>query len=72
MGIQAATIENQAGFDGMDLLTGSFKGLGRSFSAPLDTLGSYQNINVFSRQHSVDDGAFEPFNVGQPHLCILD
>jgi len=72
MGIQAATIENQAGFDGMDLLTGSFKGLGRSFSAPLDTLGSYQNIDVFSRQHSVDDGAFEPFNVGQPHLCILD
>jgi hypothetical protein len=28
MGIQAATIENQAGFDGMDLLTSSFEGLG--------------------------------------------
>jgi hypothetical protein len=67
MGIQAATIENQAGFDGMDLLTSSFEGLGRSFSAPLNTLGSYQNTDVFSRQHSVDDGAFEPFNVGQPH-----
>ncbi len=26
MGIQAATIENQAGSDGMDLLTGSFEG----------------------------------------------
>jgi hypothetical protein len=68
MGIQAATIENQAGFDGMDLLTGSFEGLGLSFSTPLDTLlGSSQNTDVFSGQHSVDDGAFEPFNVGQPH-----
>ncbi len=68
MGIQAATIENQAGFDGMDLLTGSFEGLGRSFSSPLNTLlGSSQNTDVFSRQHSVDDGAFEPFNAGQPH-----
>jgi hypothetical protein len=67
MGIQAATIENQAGFDGMDLLTGSFEGLGRSFSAPLNTLESSQNTHVFSRQHSVGDGAFEPFNVGQPH-----
>jgi hypothetical protein len=28
MGIQAATIENQAGFDGIDLLTGSFEGRG--------------------------------------------
>ncbi len=48
MGIQAATIENQAGFDGMDLLTHSFEGLGRSFSAPLNTLlGSSQNTDVF-------------------------
>ncbi len=68
IGIQAATIENQAGFDGMDLLTRSFEGLGQSFSAPLNTLlGSSQNTAVFSGQHSVDDGAFEPFNVGQPH-----
>jgi hypothetical protein len=51
----------------MDFLTGSFEGLGQSFSAPLNTLRSYQNTNVFSRQHFVDDGAFEPFNVGQPH-----
>jgi hypothetical protein len=68
MGIQVATIENQAGFDGMDLLTGSFEGLGRSFSTPLNTLlGSSQNTDVFSGEYSVDDGAFEPFNVGQPH-----
>jgi hypothetical protein len=68
MGIQAATIENQAGFDGMNLLTGSFEGWGQSFSAPLNTLlGSSQNTDVFSGQHSVDDGAFEPFNAGQPH-----
>ncbi len=67
MGIQATTIENQGGFDGMDLLIGSFEGLGRSFSTPLNTLGSYQITDVFSRQHSVDDGGFEPFNVGQSH-----
>jgi hypothetical protein len=48
MGIQAAIIENQAGFDGMDLLTRSFEGLGQSFSAPLNTLiGSSQNTDVF-------------------------
>ncbi len=28
MGIQVATIENQARFNGMDLLIGSFEGLG--------------------------------------------
>jgi hypothetical protein len=68
VGTQAATVENQAGFDGMDLLTGSFEGLGRSFSSPLNTLlGSSQNTDVFSRQHSVDDGVFEPFNAGHPH-----
>ncbi len=62
MGIQAATIDNQAWFDGMDLLTPAFEGLGRSFSAHLNTLlGSPQNTNVFSRQHYVDDGVFEPF-----------
>ncbi len=64
---QAATIENQAGFDGMDLLTSSFEGMGQSFFAPLNILRSYQNTYVFSRQYFVDDGAFEPFNVGQPH-----
>ncbi len=67
MGIQAATIRIKQG-DGMDLLTHSFEGLGQSFSAPLNTLlGSSQNTDVFSGQHLVDDGAFEPFNVGQPH-----
>jgi hypothetical protein len=64
MGIQVATIDNQAWFDGMDLLTPAFEGLGRSFYAHLNTLlGSSQNTNVFSRQHYVDDGAFEPFTL---------
>jgi hypothetical protein len=62
-------IENQARFDGMDLLIGSFEGLGRSFSTPWNTLlGSSQYTDVFSGQHFVSDGAFEPFNVGQPHF----